>query len=426
MAAGGPIGGPSNLDPVSNALHVAHQVRDKEHVGDQYMETYNFAGPVLGDNNTFVFPSNTMVVRDVWIQFQMPAAAGAANPAYIATPNWLGNAGAQLLLNDKSLISVSEQEQMIYNQLVCSNATQLLRRLTATNNLSTANRRTANGAANMYYMNLRRIADLWQFAGPIGSYPSSKWALDIDLKAANKIVDGSDTAAGTVSAITSMKVILVGHRESDENMGRISARLAAGGVRIMLTEANIVNQTWAAAATTAVVSAPNLEGEMTSLIFMIRETAGITGATGSTVNPNDFNSYDLITDTLSIGTSANPTKLYGKAMPMKTLRWVAPNTSYPGGGLYYDAEGAIGDKKLIILPLAENEGADMRFGAYSGSRYIKNDLEANFAFASTVTADTCTMIVYLSRGLVLGLNGFSAFNWEAAAELDTAGVSMES
>jgi len=426
MSAGGPSGGPSGLavSQDATALHVPHQLRDRAHVGDQYAETYNFSGPAFGQVNDIVIPSNSMVVRDVWIQFTLAAAGGPANPAYLPTDNFIGNSGVQLLLNDKTLISVSEAEQMVYNPLVCSNATQLLRRLTATNNVPSATRQSLGGSSNVYLMNLRRIADLWQYCGPIGSYPSNKWSLSVDLKEVEKCVDGTTAVAGTGS-ISAMKLILVGHRESEKNMDRIAAKLADGGVRIMLTEANLVNSTWSAAATEAVVSAPQLEGEMTSIIFLIRETAGIAGATGSDVNPRDFNSYDAVGDTLSIGTAANPTKLYGKAMPQKVLRYIMPNTSYAGGSLYFDAGANVGDLKAIVLPMAEDEGVEMRFGSYSGSRYIKNDLQATFNFTSTVTADTVNMIVYMSRGLVLGMNGFSAFNWEAVAPMNESGVSME-
>ena len=67
----------------ASALHVPHQLRDRAHVGDQYAETYNFSGPAFGQVNDIVIPSNSMVVRDVWIQFTLAAAGGPANPAYL-------------------------------------------------------------------------------------------------------------------------------------------------------------------------------------------------------------------------------------------------------------------------------------------------------------------------------------------------------
>lgn len=458
-----PVGGPSGLmviDPgrESDALGHPQQARFDEWVGDQYMETYLLNGADLDQPNRWYIPSSQMVVRDVVLQLQMSALSGGSPYFFYPTDTWLASPGMQLLYNDKPLRTISPTEQYYYNKANSATEMELVKRLWGTDYISREAAVDKAQAQNLYYLNCRALADTWQWFGPTGAYPSMKWAVEINLLPVNRIVGANvnttATSPGTVT-VQRAELILIGMRESQENIDRIYGFLGRKGVRVMLTEASYSQFLIPAGLEVpATYSNSNLEGEMTSVVWFLRATGNLSGTTNGYeqtdyLNPELWRIYDSPVSTVSIGIQSNPTKMFGRAFPQKTLQLWQPNQSLYGSPSIYigsfsqqivpaDLSGHTTPEGMSIqipilvrtgitaLPFAENESSDYRFGIYSGSRYIKNDFQISWNFTSGVpsVATTADILIYMRRGIQIGLNGFSAYSEESLPVVVDSGISL--
>lgn len=415
------LGGVSGLQPSpldASMLHQPHQPRGDAGPGDRYSLFLNFdSNAAFGKSNRIFLPPLEMVVDDIWIEFQLGAVSGPADPSLAQVQTWLNSSGAQILYRSQSVYQMSEAEAVAYGYLNPDNQLQLTRLLEATNDISVARRRTKGGAANIYYMSLKPLADkVMSKMGSLSAYAANSWSFDIGLLPLTQVIEGSNGTAGAVT-LSSMRLIIGGHREDPSNAMRVSEALASGGVKVIFEQSNWARQTYSAAAASAVVSLPELEGEATDVVVLQRVTAGLVGVAPNTVNHLNWNIVsggyaDAAGDTIAVGTSSNPTKVFGVAIPQRTVRMATQGSSLNGAAVFVDSDGALRETTIMPISLCEKSSLGQFYGTYSGSLRLKNDFRITLSFASTVVASTIDTIVYIRRVMILKHDGLVMLNEE--------------
>jgi len=406
------------------ALHHEHQGRDGAAPGTQYSTQLPFVAPAFGQVNTIYLPPMPMVMKDAWIELEVAAIAGPTTPAFAPCQTWIQN--INLLYRRNTVYSMSEPECLAESYYNSKNSQDLNKRLDLMNDVAVVTRRlrclASSNTTYTYMIPLRRLVDaILSKAGPMNAYSAQSWSIDVNLLALNQIAGGASTTAATGGAISSAKLVMVGHKEDPANTTRIQNALKSenGGIAIKFEQSQYRRFSYAASAAGATISMPELQGEMTSFMIMQRTVAGVDGVTPSTVNHLAFQVFDNVGDTLAIGTQADPQALFGQAMPQRVLRSAASD-SFAGCSdfLAQDPVGtvanAIAQRHNGILWYSLEDAATLgqREGVFSGVLRIQNDFQIVFAFASTTTANYVDVVVYLRRNIVLTESGFGVINEE--------------
>jgi len=391
------------------AMHQPHQLKDASG-GDRFIQVYSFSDPAFGRNNRVEIPAVDMVVDKMLVEINA-TLGGTASAAYMKGSFLVNNYGVQLQAKNNTVYTASEALLDQYNNQMAQNENLLLDLKLASNDLAVAYRRNQYTAGVPCYIDLQPIVDsILGKAGAIGAYPSFYWAVDVGLKAAASCIDGSDGVAGTAS-ISSMNLILIGHREDKENVQRQTAALAENGISIAYSYPSSIRNSYAAAATSLTVSLPQIQGQMSGIWVLTRVKAGIDAVLGNAV-ANSYKLYNANGDSVAVGTTGNPTLLWGRALSQNLIRQsFHGNSSMGGSASLVPATAttlALEQSSLLNIPISEKEWADLQFGMYSGSMRVNNDLLITFAFTTTVTADYVDVIVFVRKVATFGLSGLLA------------------
>ena len=431
-----------DLVPGSDALmlHQPHQARQYDAPGDKYMRALNFDSPAFGKNNVVQLEALEMVPDELFVELTLVQLQDNSDPvqtnnvSYVPTPAMISDNGCQLFYNGQSVYTISEAEALLYNFVNTENQMQQMRRFDAMNLYP---RRTISGATGQpeiknnasatqtYYLDLRPFLKIMKHAGPLGAYSPNKWSMSIGLLAATLVTQAASTSATVVSnaSVSSMRLLISGHREDPQNTMRISQALAADGIKIAFTQSNAFSFSLAAATGTTPFSITSLEGEATDIWLLNRVTAGLTAVNtaGQTVNKTQFEVLRHPDQQIAIGTQSNPTRVYGQYMPYETLRLIAQGASYSGGPMWLSnnavtADGAatqqvLNDVSALFLPLAEAATDGQLYGTYSGSIRLKNDFVVNYQMGTAPgNANTVNVIVYIRRIMIITHLGIVMMN----------------
>lgn len=435
----------SGLDVVPGAqalmLHQPHQARQYDAPGDKYLRALNFDTPAFGKNNVVQIEALEMVPDEVWVEMTLvalnvsgesPATPGVVS--YVPTPTMISDNGVQLFFNGQSVYTISEAEALMYNFVNSENIMQQLRRFDAQNLYP---RRALDGATGFpevknsaaatqtYFLDLRPLLKIMKHAGPLGAYAPNKWSISVGLLAATMVGQAASTSSTNVvnMSVSSMRLLIGGHREDPQNTMRISQALAADGIKIAFSQSNHFSFNLAAATGTTPFSITSLEGEATDIWLLNRVTAGLTAinTAGQTVNKTQFQVLRSPDQQIAIGTQSNPTRIYGQYMPYETLRLIVQGASYSGGPMWLsnnartgsgaDTEEVVNDVSCLFLPLAEAATDGQLYGTYSGSIRLKNDFVVNYQMGTAPgAANTVNVIVYIRRIMVITHLGIVMMN----------------
>ena len=406
-------GGVSGLVSGATAadLHHEHQGRDGAAPGTQYTLQLPFNGPAFGAVNTIFLPPLPMVLKDAWIELDVASVGGPTTPSLAQCQTWIQN--INLLYRRNTVYSMSEPECLAESYFNSKNSMDMVKRLDLENDTTIAIRRTRAGGAYIYMIPLRRIVDaIMSKAGPINAYAAQSWSIDVNLLPLTKVAEGASSTAATGGAINTMKLVLIGHKEDPANTTRVAEALANNGVAIKFEQSQYRRFSYGAAASTATISLPELQGEMTSFMIMQRVIAGMDGVAPDDVDHLGFQLFPLVGDTLAIGTQADPQSLFGQAMPLRVLAQAGSSDSFAGSPLFIDANGTQRNTGILWFSLEDAATLGQREGVFSGVLRIQNDFQLVFAFSTTTTANYVDVVVYLRRNVVFTEGGFGVINEE--------------
>jgi len=395
----------------SASLHHEHQGRDGAAPGTQYTTQLAFAAPTYGAVNTIYLPPLPMVMKDAYIQLDVAAAGGPTSAALVQCQTWAQN--INLLYRRQTVYSMSEPECVVDSYFNSKNNMDLVRRLDLQNDVALATRVTRGAGTSSYFISLRRIVDaIMAKAGPINAYAAQSWSIDVNLFAQNRLIVGTTTTAGTGAAITAMKLVMIGHKEDPANTTRVAKALEDNGVAIKFEQSQYRRFTYGASVASAIVSLPELQGEMTAFAILQRVVAGYDSVVPNAINRLQWQLFDSPTDTIAVGTQADPQTLFGQALPQRVLRLAGSSDSFAGSPLFIDADGAQRNTSIIFYSLEDAATLGQREGVFSGVLRIQNDLQFSFAFNTNTTANYLDIVVYLRRQIVLSEGGFAVINEE--------------
>lgn len=409
MAEGGVSGLVSGTS--SAALHHEHQGRDGAAPGTQYSLQLPFNAPSFGRVNTIYLPPLPMVMKDAWLELDIESVGGTATPSFVATQTWAKSIA--LLYRRNTVYTQSEPEAILDSYFNSKNHMDMVRRLDLQNDVAVATRQTRASGTFTYCISLRKIVDaILAKAGPINAYAAQSWSIDVNMNALNRLIQGGDAVAATGAAIVDMRLMTVGHKEDPANTDRVARALTDGGVSIKFEQSQHRRFTYAAAAQQAIVSLPELQGEMTAFAIIQRVAAGIDSTTPNTVDRYDWQVFNSPNDSLAVGTQADPQTLFGQALSQRTLRLAGSSDSFSGSPLFVDADGASRDTGILFYSLEDAGTLGQREGVFSGVLRIQNDLQFTLGFDTTTTANYLDIVVYLRRQIVVSENGFAVINEE--------------
>jgi hypothetical protein len=350
----------------------------------------------------------------VYIEIEAAALATADTPAFMPTSFWVDSQGVQLYAKGQSVYTAGEELLRDYNRLNTHSDRVLYNRCRLTNDQSAAERRAVGATAAPYVLDLQPCADaVLSHAGPIGSYPANFWRVEVPLKAMAKCVDGSgDGTAATGGAISQMRLILVGHRETADNVAAVSQALATEGVKLAFSQPNYKRQTIANGSTSNIMTIPELQGQVDNIWILERASAGLVGTAPNTVKDTP-KLNNLSSDTVSIGLTSNPTQLYGRALPQKLVRFGEQGDSYNGSSTYLQPSTAgaaplMVDSGTMAIAIAEKSSTALQYGQFSGSLRLNNNFQLTWDAADPGADQQLSVIVFIRRICVLGINGLLA------------------
>lgn len=414
-------GGVSGLvgGATSASLHHEHQGRDGAAPGTQYTTQLPFNGPTFGAVNTIYIPPLPMVLKDAWIQLDLSIIGGPTTPSFVQAQTAIQN--INLMYRRQTVYSMSEPECLAESYYNSKNSMDLVKRLDLENDVAIVTRRARGLVAFTYLIPLRAIVDrILSKTGPFNAYAAQTWSIDVNLLALNKVVEGATSTAGTGS-IVAMKLVMIGHKEDPTNTQEIARALADNGVAVKFEQSQYRRFSYGAAATSAIISLPELQGEMTSFMIMQRVVAGMDGVAPDDVDHLAFQVFDEVGDTLAIGTQADPQSLFGQVMPQRVLRMAGSADSFAGSPVFVATDPAATsagancvtrDTGILWFSLEDAATLGQREGVFSGVLRIQNDLQFTFGFTSTTTANYVDVVVFLRRNVVFTEGGFAVINEE--------------
>jgi hypothetical protein len=412
-------------------LHQPHQARDYDAPGDKYIRVIPFDTPRFSKNNTVQLEALEMVVDEAWVEIRLPKLSATAGLAsYVPVPTMISDNGVQLFFNGQSVYTMSEAEALIYPFANTENMPQMLRRLDAGNiypndkltALAPANRATLKNSAPageaLYYMDLRPLLKILKHCGPLSAYAANKWKITVGLLPSTfcgqSSADVASVVSGNSEAISSMNLVLSGHREDAQNTARISQALATDGIKLSFTQSNHYRYALQTGSGNTAYAITSLEGEATDIWIMNRVEAGLNGtiAAAEAVNHMQWENFPNFNDTVAVGTQSNPTRVNGQYLPWQTIKMLQQGAAYNGGPLYVTQPGqtalgaqntaTIQDMSVLLMPLAEAASDGQLYGTYSGSIRLKNDFVVNFQMGTgAVAKQTVDIVVYIRRNMVL-------------------------
>lgn len=386
--------------PKTKMLHQAHQARSGVQSGELYTLVYSFTDPDFGQDNSLNFQAIPMVVSDMWLEFDLTRTT---SQGYLPPPQfWLGANGIQLLYNEQEFLRMGDiqgQQQYLMNE---ENMMRQRDHLNAQPDFSNANLKLYYGDTTtpttlplFARLRLAPFANVLKNAGPLMSYASLKWGIRVNLKDDTTIVQG---AAATV-AMNSMKIYISGHREDAKNVSLIAQHLALQGVMMKFlapyTQTQTVSDTTTATSDPDLTfSFPSVDGCLAGIVIALRNNTLYTASAATrdrrswintatpTASPYDTNTIgSMAVDSdfvIGIGTTGEPTAVYGKEIHQMALRNLVQQSSIMGSSLYYTADNRMIDTGIIFIPLAEKLSLSNIFGADTGSLRIHNDFQITF------------------------------------------------
>ena len=411
----------------SARLHQPHQVRGE--AGNHYALYFPFSSIAFGSESVIELQSVPMEVDDAYLVFSQAVLATTTSPGLVQTPFYISSQGVQLRYADQTVYTMTPEECYSYPIINAKNEGEVLRFLQLINEgqvPAIKGKDQKNDAAGLRFIPLKPMVDKWlSQIGPLSAYPAGKWSISAPFvtSLASVATSASDSTAATGGAISGLNLLLTGHSENSENAGRFAKALSDDGVEFTFLQPVQFSQTTTAGDDTAQILMNSLQGDLDNMVVMERVTANLISTTPDTNCKTQWALYPLATDTISVGTSSNPTYLYGKPLPQELLRLgVMGRNGVSFGGSYISRGSPIIDDPITengdlprvvntsikVLNCSENSSMSQEVGAYSGSVRVFNDWQMNYAFGSSGnTADTITVIAYLRKKAVVSYGGVS-------------------
>lgn len=420
-----PLVGKTGLAPhpsTAKQLHQPHQAGFTD-PGDLYTRAYRFPSPSFGAINEIYLETLPMVIEDAWIE-----AIVTKNASYFELPPmeyWISPVGVVLRNEGKEVYRMTESEAARYHvanldwvqQQKWSNATHQGAKGTI----------MPGNTADVYTMrlSLRPIVEkLMSNFGPLDAYPSRKWSLAFGMKLISQIYEQlQESTPGTPDfTLNSLTLFLSGHREDSQNSKLVSYYLAEAGVMTTLDYPYEVSKVLATTSGGDITfDFTSVEGDCTGIWLMLRDNT-VRTATDHTKDVRDWISQSLITDgadaqlvTVSVGTDGAPNDWYGQPFTIGQMGNMFSTNSKVGAPIFPYA-ATIQQSGLIVLPTAEKFSMGQKYGTYTGSRFIKNNLRVVLTASGTLTQPYyVTCIVFVRRSVVITHGGVQVVNTYASA-----------
>ncbi len=424
------MAGVSGLERIKDTgmMHHPHQPRQVDAPGDKFVQILPFNTPAYGQANTVYLPPLDMVVEEAYIEIRIAAVGGTGSPILCPSQTMIGPNGVQLKYDGTTLYTLSEFEAVYYDYLNFDKP-NLERRMVLYGDSSGSNAVDASTETTVY-VPLSSISDkLLKHIGPLSAYAANKWSIQFDLLAKNRIVMGTNSTAATGGDINSMRLVLIGHREDSVNAQAVSMALAGDGIKLVFSQANHGRTVAASGTDPITVSFSNLAGECTGVIVGQRASGAWLSTAPNAINHLSWLNYNANGDTIEIGTQANPTRIFGQAVPQQMARLCLPSDSFDGSATFLNdqldwnaapgtANSALSnllspaEKGIMAIALEEKATTGMRYGLFSGALRLNNDFQATFRNATSRTAGYIDIDVLIRRVLVLRHTGFVMVNEE--------------
>lgn len=397
----------------ANVLHHPHQARGGAGPGTRFITQLPVNNPVYGDVNTIYLPPLPIVVSDMYLAVTTGALGGPTTPYFIPTINWFRS--IVLLKQRGTLITLPEAELVAEHYKNPHNYQDLIARMDMINEVGATLAATRATGTFTYYVSLRRLVQgVFGKCGPLNAYAAQTWSIDFNMLAGNQITAGATSTAVTGGTISSMKLVLIGHKESTVNTDAVQAKLEDpdGGINIKIEQSNHRRFTYGASATTPVISLPEMQGEVTQIDILQRVKASWDSIVPNAMNKLDWQYFENRLDTISIGTTASPFILFGQPISQRDLRLAQVGDGLNGKMVLIDATGARAQVGLISISMEEAPSLGLSEGVFSGVLRISHDLQISFSFTTTTTENYVDVIVYIRRSILLNESGWAVINEE--------------
>lgn len=394
----------SGIDLQSSPASFFHQKIRSDTDQHRYSKSLAFNTKTLDADNTIYLPSMPIIPEQLVLEFSMAAAATATSPKFMPTYWWIGNNGVRLLYKN-TVVYHATQAEIEADFYMNNNYRELHRKQRISND-----RGTRSGAAGLYYLDLQPLMKIFAHIGSLNAYDANAWSIEVDLKPAAKIISGSNSTAGTTS-ISALNLLVVGHNASAEFTQAMRNKLNSSGLMIQFLQSNAQRDTYSSSASSKTITLNQLEGNASGMLLLHRTQAGINGALADAV-ADSYQSFNGAGDTIEVGISSDPVKVYGRAVPELQVREVLNgNGTFAGLPEYVSFDGNDVSKNIVPISFADKHSDDSKNGQSSGHMYVKNDLQYTYRWGdATTTANYLDTVVFIHRYLIVRSDGVFSNN----------------
>jgi hypothetical protein len=384
---------------------------------ERYTNQLNFQSPALDQDNRIYFPSMPVIPEELTLQFKMATAtASGSDPvAYCKVWSWIGANGLRLLYKNTTVYNCSQAE-LEACAVMDNTPSDYWRQQFISNDLASPPD-DGDSALKNYYLRLDPLMKIFRHIGCLSAYDANAWSIEIDLKPASGIVrlasGTTDTGAGSGS-ITTMSLLISGHRASPELAQSVRNKLNSGGLQVNYLQSNYQRDSLGSSDTTITVTLNQLEGNVAGMFIICRKQAYVNGATVDALETvNEYLSADEYDDTIRVGVSENPTLVFGRDLPQLAVRMgINSSKQYLGSPIGVDVDGSQYNYNIIPVSFADAHSTDSISGTSSGYYYVKNNLQFQLDYGTSPgsVAGYIESIVYIHRYAVFRADGVAQNN----------------
>lgn len=405
------------------ALHQPHQSSLSDGTGSRKMRSYDIIGFNFNSANQIELVREDFVPEKMFLECRI---ALDATPAAYMPPlwAWIGPSGVVIRYDGAEKRNIDGLEFAKYYHLH-SDSEKQLQMAVATQEASDADLLAycggGAGATDVIYrLNLGPAVDgMLGSIGPLSAYPSRKWRMDFNLKAAADIVQG---AAGNVTMLGA-RLFIVGHEEDDLNRAIVSKALSSKGVYIS-TEMPVIKRLTLNAGgpdpfPVGVASWDATEGSMRQIWIIVRNATGAQAVTAAARNVRQWGNFDTIegsseagTIALQVGIDGSPTLEYGREFTMRDLAMSIMNGACIGGSRFQTLHNNLkASGGILVLAFEDRATLGNVFGVDSGGRYVKANFQIGVRRSVTTTTPwEITFIMYTARTSQILYEGMNLVN----------------
>lgn len=374
--------------------HPFQSKRMRPNQGRQEIRVIDFVDAGFNRRNTVQVENIPMTVHDMYLQLKVSAGVNsgdpAENPYWVPSPSWISDG------------NLNYKETSIYHFTEAQIVADTLMNLDSDNNFNKQKLFSIDAlsatTAQIVYIPLTSVAEnILSKTGPLASYASNDFSVDITLRAVNNLLSTLATSTETTAqtaTLNSMSLVLVGTLSDEYEIELARNALMTSGIqwsflRPVHFRSEIADN--GGSASQAQTYYDSVVGAVNNIRILLRNKTAWDSTTASTVDPWDFRELYNPDDTISVGTVSDPNQVGGIPIPFPVMYALMGLNSNKGNSRLLEGQSVIAGISTAVVGTLDSGMFNINFneshlsndyGLSTGSWGVKNNAVITLNFAS--------------------------------------------